>query len=44
MGKWKKMWKVWKPWAGVGPMSKTPPRLNEKNKKTINEKACVFLP
>jgi hypothetical protein len=32
-GKWKKLCKVWKPWPGVGPTLKTPPRLNKKEQE-----------
>jgi hypothetical protein len=42
MGKWKKLWKVCKPRLGVGPMSKTPPRLNEKKQEDHKQKGLCF--
>jgi hypothetical protein len=42
MGKWKKLWKVWKPQLRVGPMPKTPPRFSEKKQEDHKQKGLCF--
>ncbi len=42
MGQWKKLWKAWKLWPGVGPTLKTPPKHNEKKQKDDKRKDLCF--